>query len=85
MILPALVIIGKHDVQHVLGDARRGFAFAEGCSASCSNGEASIGVQDHAASVVEAKELADCEALSVLLIGASRPEIADGAKPHHLP
>jgi hypothetical protein len=84
VVLCRLIVIGKHGVQHVSGQALESLVSAEVSRRltgwSQADGEASILVQDHASAIFQRHELAYREVLGTRVVGALGPEIADGAK-----
>lgn len=76
--LSGVIVIRKHDVQHISGQAlQRVVPTVAGGSPA--NSEAPILVQDDASAVFQCDELAYREALRMRFIGSRGPEIADRA------
>jgi hypothetical protein len=85
-----LSVIGKHDGQHVAGQALQSFVPRDvkrtpPNGSDRTVGEASILVQDHASAIFQCDELAYREAHGTRLVRAVGAEIADGAKAYDAP
>src|SRR4051794_3236267 len=85
MVLRALIVIGKHDVQHVAGQALQRLVplyitRTRPSGGSPAQGEAAILVQEHATAILQRGELTYRKALICCSVGALLSQIADGAE-----
>lgn len=82
MVVRALVIVRKHNVQHVLGDRvwRQARPYVAGRR---SNGKTALLVQNYASAIRQQGKLADPEALGAAIVTDARCKTANCAQPHH--
>lgn len=86
MVLPlcAFFVVGKYGVQDVLGDAGPSLDerddTARDAGRSSSDSESTISVQEHTPTVLQYRELADCEAAGPGILGVRLSEVAAGTQ-----